>query len=474
MTLTAAGFERPRLPEIKLDYDARVTNALGAVNTNADSIIGQLEGIWAEGIDNSYESLQNTYDAMYPFSAEGVSLDGAVAFVGMERLKSSATVVTAIAYGDEGSLVPIGSLAHADIQYFSTSDVVISRANTCDASLEVLTVSNSTAYNVIVGGVSSTFTSDASATAIEILNGLAALINSALVVAAVSGSQLRIYAVDGVTPFTLTVDVKLSIVKRGSPVVFVAITDGAFACPVGALSNIDSPALGWASLYNLAAGAIGRDTETDTELRLRHASSVRATGSATVESIKSRMLAALPSVTSIKIYENRTSITTVDGIPPHAFQCVIVGGADAAIASQLWLTKPAGIETHGNVSNNVIDTNGDAQIVKFSRSTPKYAWVTVAVTLLNTEEALSVSAVSSIKSSIVAFANTNLGAGDDIILQKFYGAIYGATGGIGQVTITAAVTALPSDTPSYGSSNIAIAKTENSVFDISRVVVTGI
>lgn len=474
MTLTAAGFERPRLPDIKLDYDARVTNALGAVNTNADSVIGQLEGIWAEGIDNSYECLQNTYDAMYPATAEGTSLDGAVALVGLQRLPSSATVVTAIAYGDEGSLVPVGSLAHSDIQYFSTSDVVISRANACDVTVEVLTVLNSTAYNVIAGGASSTFTSDSSATAIEILAGLAALINSALLTAVVSGSQLRIYAVDGVTPFTFTADVKLSIVNRGSPVVFVAINSGAFACPIGAMTNIDSPALGWSSLYNMKAGAIGRDVETDTELRLRHASSVRAIGSATVEAIRARMLAELPSVTSIRIYENRTSITTIDGIPPHAFQAVIVGGTDSEIAKQLWLTKPAGIETYGNVSNSVIDSNGDAQVVKFSRSTPKYAWATVAVTLLNSEETLPATAATSIKNAIVAFANANLGAGDDIILQKFYGAIYGATTGIGQVTITAAVTALPGDTPSYGSSNIAISKTENAVFDISRVVVTGV
>jgi uncharacterized phage protein gp47/JayE len=300
------------------------------------------------------------------------------------------------------------------------------------------------------------------------------LVNSALLTAVVSGSQLRIYAVDGVTPFTFTADVKLSIVNRGSPVVFVAINSGAFACPVGALSNIDSPALGWSSLSNMAAGAIGRDVETDTELRLRHASSVRATGSATVEAIRSRMLAALPSVTSIRIYENRMSITTADGIPPHAFQAVIVGGSDVDIAKQLWLTKPAGIETYGNVSNSVIDSNGDAQVVKFSRTTPKYAWVTVAVNSTNPEEALPVSAIANIKSAVENFASANLGAGDDIIIQKFFGPIYGAVAGLGSITITAAITALPGDTPSYGSLNIAIGKTENSVFDISRVVVTGV
>ena len=474
MSLTVDGFERPRLPEIKTQYDALVTEALGPVNTNADSVIGQLEGIWAEGIDNSYECLQDTYDSMYPFSAEGTSLDGAVAFVGMSRVGSSPTIVTAAAYGTEGTLVPKGVICHADIAYTSTSDVIISRANALDVEIEVATLSNNASYNIYAGGVSSTYTSDASATKAEIVAGLAAVANSSLLLAVATGEKLRLTAADGESAFALTVDQKLTIVKRGSPVVFVASEDGARACPVGALINIDTPVFGWDEVYNLKAGAIGRELESDTELRARHASGVRATGSATVEAIKSRMLADVDSVSSIQIYENRTNITTADGIPPHAFEAVVVGGTDTDVAAQLWLTKPAGIETHGNVTINVKDTTGDVKVIKFSRPVPQYVWINVNIDSLYSEETLPTTAAISIKEAVKAYGDANVGNGVDVILQRFEGPIYAAVSGIAHLTITAGITATEGGTPVYSSSNIPISKSQDAVFDIARISVIGL
>jgi len=474
MSLTSDGFDRPRLPAIKQDYDQRMTDALGPVNTAPDSVIGQLEGIWAEGVDNSYEALQNTYDAMYPYSAEGTSLDGAVAFVGLSRIPAAPTVVTACAYGVEGTVIPINALAHSDIQYSSTSEVIISRANALDVEIEVVTVADSTAYNIYAGGASSTYTSGASATKTEIVAGLAALINSSLLTATATGEKLRIVAADGESPFAITVDAKLNITKRGSPVVFVATQNGNFPCPIGALSSIDTPIDGWDSVYNLKAGATGRDVESDTELRARHATSVRAVGSATVESIKARMLAEVDSVTSVRIYENRTMVTTSDGLPAKSFETVVIGGADSDIANQLWLTKPAGIETYGNVSISVQDSSGDAQLVSFSRPVTKYAWIKVDVTALDTEETLPVTAVAAIKQAVVDYANANIGVNDDIIIQRFYGPIYSGVPGIASMTITAAITTTSGGTPSYVSTNIAIGRAEIAVFDTSRVVVTGI
>ena len=474
MSLTVDGFERPRLPEIKTQYDGLVTEALGPVNTNADSVIGQLEGIWAEGVDNSYECLQDTYDSMYPFSAEGASLDGAVAFVGMSRIPSSKTVVTACAYGKEGAVVPVGALCHADITYTSTSDVVISRANALDLEIEVNTVANSTSYNIFAGGASSTYTSDSSATKAEIVAGLAAVINSSLLTATATNETLRITALDGESAFAITVDSKLTITKRGSPVVFIASVEGAKVCPIGALINIDTPIFGWDAVYNLKAGAVGRDVESDTDLRSRHASGVRATGSATVEAIKSRMLADVDSVTSIQIYENRTNVTTSNMIPPHAFEAVIVGGSDTEVADQLWLTKPAGIETYGNVTVNVKDTAGDTQVIKFSRPVPQYVWVNVNVDSLNFEETLSSTAEVTIKNAIIAYAAANIGNGDDVVLQRFKGPIYSAVSGIEDMTITADATDLIGDIPSLTTNNISIGKTQNPSFDVSRITVTGL
>lgn len=474
MSITAEGFARPRLPELKAGIDADMTDALGPINVNADAVIGQMDGIYAEGADNLYEVLQNTYDSMYVYSAEGTALDGAVAFVGLSRIDSTATIVTAAAYGVEGTLIPAGSLSHVDIQYSSTSDVIISRANALDVLIEVNLVMALTPYNVLAGGMSVTYTSDATPTSDEILAGIAALLNGDPLLAAVESSKLRIRAFDNVSPFTLTVDTKLTITKRGSPIVFVASENGAFNVPIGALTSIDTPVVGWDELYNLAAGDVGRDVETDVELRARHASSVRATGSATVEAIKARMLQDVTSVTSIQIYENRTNITSSDGIPPHAFESVIVGGTNSEIGDQLWLTKPAGIETHGNVTVLVLDSASDQQTVKFSRPVTRFGWLTVAVTSLDTEEVLPITAIAAIKQAAVDYANSSIGVGDDIIIQRFYGPIYTAVPGIGAMTLTAAITTTAGGTPTYVSANISIGKAEIAIFDISRITVTGI
>lgn len=472
--LDSTGFNRDRLADIKTEYDGLVTDALGPVNTNADSVIGQMEGIWAEGVDNIQEALQDTYDAMYPYSAEGTSLDGAVAFVGMSRNEAKATVVTAAAYGNEGVVVPKGSICHADVTYTSTSDVTISRANALDVYIEVATLSNNASYNIYAGGASSTYTSDADATKAEIIAGLAASVTSDDLLAVADGETLRITASDGESPFAITIDAKLTITKRGSPVVFVCDTKGAKTCPVGALINIDTPIDGWDSIYNLAAGATGRDIETDTELRARHASGVRTSGSATVEAIKSRMLADVDGVTSIKIYENRTNITSTDGIPAHAFESVISGGLDSDVAAQLWATKPAGIETYGNTSINVTDSQGDVQVVSFSRPVAQYVWINVHIDSLNTEETLPAGAETLIKNAIVAYAASNIGNGTDVILERFKGPIYAAVSGIGDMTITADATASETGTLTFTNANITIGKAEYAAFDAVRIAVSGL
>jgi uncharacterized phage protein gp47/JayE len=474
MTVTVAGFERARLPEIKADIDAQMADALGAVNTNADSVIGQLDGIWAEAVSDINETLQDVYDSAYVSSAEGVSLDNDVALVGMERLAATATAVTAAAYGNEGDVIPVGTLSHTDINYTSTSEVVISRANAIDVEIKVTSVLNNTVYSILAGGQSFTFTSSSTATEANILAGLAALMNADPLKTTVSSGVLRVTAYDGVTPFSITVDTKLSITKRGSPVVFVASVKGAYVVPIGALNVFDTAVPQGCTLYNLVAGETGREVETDTELRLRHLNSPRVLGSATPEAIKARLLAAGIGITSARVYENRTNITSNDGIPAHAYETVIIGGVQSQIAQLLWETKPAGIETYGNISTTVIDTSGDAQVVKFSRPVAKFGWVNVVVNALDTEEVLPTAAAQAIKDAVVAYAEANFGVGDDVITQRFYGAIYSAVSGIAKMTITAAITNSAGDTPAYTADNIAIAKAERSEFAQSRVIVSGL
>ena len=138
MALTNNGYTIKRLSELKKEYDRLLVNRFGPINTQPDSVIGQLEGIWAEALANIYEQAQDTYHAMYPSSAEGVSLDGAVSYVGITRFAASATQVVAVVYGRESSLLKSGAQASDGNQrYQSLYDWVISRANAVDTLIEI-------------------------------------------------------------------------------------------------------------------------------------------------------------------------------------------------------------------------------------------------------------------------------------------------------------------------------------------------
>ena len=475
MSLTEQGFERPRLTEIKSDYDQRFTDALGPVNTNADAVVGQIIGIFAAALDDAYEALQNVYDSMYPFSAEGTSLDGVVSFVGLERLPAAPTTVVAMCYGAESTLIPAGALARSidNRQYVTTADTVISRSSSGDVLIEPNVVANSTAYQVIANGTSVTYTSDASATADEIAAGLAALFDANVFLATSSSGVLRLRAKDQYSDFTLTVGSNLSITKLGTPVVFTALELGAYALPANSLTKIDSSILGWDEVNNLVAGATGRFVETDEELRERHANSIRVTGSATAQAIRSRILAEVDSVSYCSIYENRTNSTDAFNLPPHSFEAVINGGLDQAVADKLFEAKPAGIETYGNTSIQVLDENGDIQNCNFSRPASRYAWIRVTVDTLNPEEVLTTEVTQAIKTAVMDYSDT-IGIGDDIITQRFYGPIYNATSGIGSITVEAALTAAETDAPAYSTANASVARAERALFAETRITVAGV
>jgi len=472
MTLTVAGFERPRLTEIKADLDAKVTAVLGPVNTSADSVTGQILGIFAAAMDDVWEAAQDTYDSMYPATAEGTSLDGAVSYVGLERLAAAPTSAIAMCYGTESTYVPAGSIVRSigGVQFVSDYDLIISRANAGDVEITVNTVENAGNYQIIAGGVSVTYTSDASATAEEIVAGLAALFDAGTFTATTNGTTLSLRNINGESAFSLTVGSKLTISRLGSPVAFTAVEVGAIALPIGALNTLDTAISGWIGVYNLTAGSTGRAVESDEELRVRHTESVRVTGAATVPAIRARLLADIEGVEYVSIYENRTAVVDAFGLPPHSFESIVSGGATQEIADKLFEVKPAGIQTFGNMSATVIDENGDGQVTSFSRPVPQYAWVRVTINALDTEEAVDPGYVDAIKAAVLATGNA-IGIGKDVILQRFFGPIYAATPGLGSITVEIDTTASPLDAPTYATSNIVIARADHAIFDLARISV---
>lgn len=471
MSLTATGLERPRLDELKTALDTSITDVLGPVNVGADAVLGQVDAINAAALDDVWEAIQDNYDSMYPASAEGISLDRAVSFLGLVRIPAAPEVVTAAAYGVEGTIIPANALTHADVQYFNTSQITITESKVIDAYMSAITAFDAVVYAVTLAGVTYSYLSGTGATKQSIALGLQSAIGSAYVTSVIDDA-VRISAPDGETPFQLAYTDNLQADRFGSPAIFVSVVSGARGLPIGALQYIDTPIAGWTGISNLIAGAGSRDVESDADLRLRHATASRATGSATVKAIRARLLAEVPGVTAVQIYENRTN-ATVAMRPPHSFETVVQGGVDQLVGNNIWENKPAGIETYGNTLINVNDDNGDLQDIHFSRPTSKYLWVRVTVTALYPEEDLPVATAQAIKDSVVATAS-GLTVGEDVITQRFIGPIYVATSGIGMITVETALTTTSGGSPTYDTANKAISFSELAIGSADRVVVIGV
>lgn len=471
MTLTATGLERLRLAELKDELDSDLTQVLGPINTGPDAVLGQMTGIQAAALDDAYEALEDVYNASYPATAEGVSLDRVVALLGLTRLNAAPVVVTAAVFGTEGTVVPTNALAHADVQYFNTSPVTISSNSAIDVRIQVGLVADSTLYSVTLDGNVYSYTSVIGATKAQILAGLDAAIGIGYN-ATVANDVLRVYSIDGQIPFNADLSANLTFSSVGSPAIFVSTVSGLRELPTGALANIDTPVFGWTGISNLAPGAGSRDVETDIELRQRQANSSRVTGSATVKAIRSRLLQEVPGVTAVTIFENRTHLF-IGEQPPHSFETLVQGGADQLVAQNIWDNKPAGIETWGNLDIEVKDDVNDTQNVRFSRPIGTYAWVRVTVNMTYPEEPLPVTTAQAIKDAVVA-AGLSMTVGEDVITQRFIGPIYANTQGLGMITVETAITSTPGGTPIYSTANKPVDRGSVAVFDQSRVQVLGL
>lgn len=476
--LTPSGLVRPRIEDVKaqLEENLRDPDAFGPrTNVAPDSVFGQIIGVFAKIIADIWEAMEDVYLASYRSTAEGVSLDKAVETIGLRRNDPTRTSVVGVLYGAEGATISglIAATETGDL-FDLIGSAPITRSALLVADIEIATALPTTDYSALLNGVLYTFTSDASPTTAEIAMGLAAELDaSATVNATVSSGTITLQAADGRTPFGIGPQGStMTLARLGAPGAFDAQQIGAILCPAGALSEIETPQAGLDEIDNLIDGAVGRGLETDEELRSRAARSVRVTGSATVLAIQSRLRQEVDSVTTAIIYENRTWEIDASGRPPKSFEAIVDGGDDQEVAEKLWDVKPAGIETFGNTSRVVMDSNGDGQVVSFSRPEEVFIWVNIAVTQYD-EETLPATATDGIIAAALAFGNAQP-IGKDAIAQRLIGPIFAAVPGIDSmdIQIAAGDPALSPEPGDFSETTIPINERSLARYAAARFVVT--
>jgi uncharacterized phage protein gp47/JayE len=163
-----------------------------------------------------------------------------------------------------------------------------------------------------------------------------------------------------------------------------AVDAGDTTYTAGTVTDIVTPVFGLTGITNASDISGGQNLETDEEFRIRRRLTLQNAGSSNIEGIRNALLAFDYVINSVVI-ENTLDVPDGDGRPGHSIECYILtdlGGAINTFATELqelcvaiWNAKPAGIETVGDFSDTVIDSQSLTHTVYISEA------VQVAVTL---------------------------------------------------------------------------------------------
>lgn len=475
--LTTDGFIRKRLQDILDTLRTELEATFGPINIAEDSVFGKLLGVTAERLSAVWELSEAVYFGLYPASAEGVQLDNVAQLVGLARIAAGNSTSILSATGTQGTVVPISTEFSVDDTgevFESDAAVTIDKANAIRLDISVSGVADNEDYTVTIAGTDHTIDSGGSATAITI---------AAALVAKLTSDQVLMDATDNLdgTFFIQSADLEsgystavsatgagaLTIDTLASPIATTAQNTGSILGLAGTITVIDTPVAGLDSVTNLEDAIVGRDVETDVELRLR-IQSVRQ-GFATDESIRSRLLDEVPGVSSVTIISNRTDVALPSGQPAHSYQAIVQGGTDQAVADKLWEVQPSGIASFGSEAEVVVDSQGNNQTVNFSRPTNEYAWVKVVYTL-HPEDTFPTGGAQAIKDAIKAYGD-DFSVGQDLLVQPICVPVFSVPG-LQSAVITIDVTPNPGDTPTYGAADIAVDADTLLLFDTARIPVS--
>jgi uncharacterized phage protein gp47/JayE len=266
-------------------------------NTEADSLAGQYNGIFADQLAQLWEAHEATYHALSR-SSDGDALDIIGALTGTARRGATKSVVTLTLSLNASITVPAGSIVSVD----------------GDPSIRVITLAD---------------------------------------------------AVNGGSPGTVDVQAE-------------AETAGAITANPGTLTVIDTPVAGWTAVTNAAGLTGGEGIEDDDTYRRRQLTELAAGGGGSVPGIRADILALDEEIACV-VLENDGD-TTVDGMPPHSVEAVVMNGDDQEIAETLFASKSGGVYTHGTELVTITDDQGIDHEVRFSRPTEVPVYVAIGVT----------------------------------------------------------------------------------------------
>jgi hypothetical protein len=476
--ITPNGFVKKRLPEIRADIIADMTARYSAIagravviETNAKSITGPMIDTFAEREAALWDRMEAQYLAMYPQTAEGVSLDNSLGFTGNKRLVAVKTKVFALLRGPVGTVVRKGASAtstHDQQQYTLSADVTISNAAAAAFRIEVGTITAGATYTVTVGAQTLNYVAPAGVTATAILTAITNFLQSARLVATQTTGYVDAY-IDGRSVTNVSVSNNLKLGNIESPGVYLSDNAGPYIVDAG---EISAAYPGVDGVRNILPGVVGRELETDNEIRKNYDLGPFRLGRGTTDAIRANLYRNVPAITDMVIVENEGNATDVNGIPAGGIEVIVAGGDAQEIRNEIQRVKGSSTTAYGLSAGTAMDSEGTAHPIGITRPIPLYIWVQAKITLKD-NSSVSANAFSNMQSNIVKVGST-YGIGKEVVTQQLTVPVLEETDAVKSVdlkvyaTTNAAYTPVTSD---FVSTNIIPQQRQQPLFAAGRVQV---
>lgn len=462
--ITEQGFSIKTLAVIKAEIEAELRAAFGKqINLEPEGVYGQLVGTYSERESLIWELAESIYNSQYPDTAEGTSLDNVGALAGVTRLPAIASIVEVKLFGTATTVVP------KDTTYSVDGDPTAKFNQDADVTLIAGT---DEVQNIDFGGSTPTsgsfkltYRGETTAAinfddtntdvqnALNALNGLSGVTVTGtfptdfiVTFAGADGKQMQPLlgytenTLDDGAPVTITITETVPGVDQGV-VQCTAQETGPTVANAYTLTVIDTPISGLDSVRNVEDAILGRDLESDAAYRSRRATELQISRAGPVEAIRANILDLNDDETknpidSVIVIENTELTTDAGGRPGKSFEAFVyerglLDTRDQEVAEAIFEAKPAGIETWGDISKTVTDSQGFSHTIKFSRPTEVDIWLILDLT---TTSEYPDNGDDQVKALMVEWGN-GLGVGQDVIVYPDLVGQLAAIPGITDVTV---------------------------------------
>jgi len=267
-----------------------------------------------------------------------------------------------------------------------------------------------------------------------------------------------------VTGGPYTIDIVDGGTFKSLPITLVSEETGEIVANTGTLTVIETPQAGLDSFINESDATLGSVIESDPDLKLKRNTELQIAGSATIDAIIAE-LNARALTTAVIVFQNVTSIIDLDGRPPHSLDIVVLGDIEQDLAEAIFAVVGGGIETIGDITKAVLDSEGFSHTVKFSRPAPIEIYIEMDLTING--DLYPVDGDDQVEAALLAYGELQ-NVGQDVIVFGSNSLICAVNDipGITDVVIRVGKNAGPPN-----DNNVVIAAREIAEFDSARITI---